>query len=70
MADVKSEVKSELQESNPGIPLAQRVAEFLRQQWHWIALGVFVMLGASAWAWLAHRSAYDEAGLPRGPKLN
>jgi hypothetical protein len=68
--DVKVEVKAEVQESNSDIPLMQRAAEFLRHQWHWLAMLLLVMLGASLWAWLAHRSAYDEAGLPRGPKLN
>jgi hypothetical protein len=65
-----AEVRADTQESNPGIPLAQRAMELLRRQWHWVAMLVLAMLGASLWAWLAHRSAYDEAGLPRGPKLN
>ena len=65
-----AEVRAEAQESSPGIPLAQRAADFLRRQWHWMAMLVLAMLGALLWAWLAHRSAYDEAGLPRGPKLN
>jgi len=42
---------------------------FFANYWRWLlALGL-LPLAAWAWAWHAHRSAYDEAGLPRGPKL-
>ncbi len=36
---------------------------------HWLWLLLAVPLGAALWAWISHRMAYDEAGLPRGPRL-
>ena len=53
-----------------GAPFAQRVAEFLGRYWPWMAALALVPLGALLRVWLAHRSGYDAAGLPRGPKLN
>jgi hypothetical protein len=50
-------------------PFAQQSSEFLGRHWHWLAALALLMLGGSLWAWLAHRSAYDAAGLPRGPKI-
>ncbi|GEM_PF-1654285 len=52
------------------VPLAQRASGFLGRYWQWMAALVLVPLAVSLRAWLAYRSAYDEAGLPRGPKLN
>ena len=49
--------------------LTQRAAAFLNDHWRWIFPLAFLPLLAWLWAWHAHRSAYDEAGLPRGPKL-
>jgi hypothetical protein len=35
--------------------------------WLWLLLAL--PLVAWLWAWVSHRMAYDEAGLPRGPRL-
>jgi hypothetical protein len=42
---------------------------FLFDNWPWLCALLLVPLAAWAWAWAAHRRAYDEAGLPRGPRL-
>jgi hypothetical protein len=52
------------------IPLRQRAAEFIGRYWQGFLAVALVLLAAVLWAWFSHRSAYDEAGLPRGPKLN
>jgi hypothetical protein len=45
--------------------------EFVRRHWQWmLAVLLLLMLAWPLWGWLQHRRAYDEAGLPRGPKLN
>jgi len=52
----------------PGF-MTESMAEFTARYWQWIlALVVFPVAGL-LWFWLAHRRAYDEAGLPRGPRL-
>jgi len=48
---------------------AQRASEFMAENWRWISALVFLPIAGWIWAWLAHRTAYDKAGLPRGPKL-
>ena len=57
----------------PQIPLAQRASEFASANRHWLLPLVLALVLVPAacwlWAWLAHRSAYDRSGLPRGPKL-
>ena len=40
-----------------------------RWPWPWISALALLVLAAGLWRWRAHRSAYDEAGLPRGPRL-
>jgi hypothetical protein len=42
---------------------------FLSGYWPWIGAVLAVPFVGWLWAWRAHRAAYDEAGLPRGPKL-
>ena len=42
---------------------------FIATYWPWIFALLALPLAGWLWAWHAHRSAYDEAGLPRGPKL-
>jgi len=42
---------------------------FWAENWPWIAALLLLPLGGWAWAWFAHRRAYDQAGLPRGPRL-
>ena len=48
---------------------AQRASAFIAEHWRWMGALLLMPIAALAWAWHAHRSAYDEAGLPRGPKL-
>lgn len=43
---------------------------FLRRHWPWVLALVLLPLAGWAWAWIAHRRAYDDAGLPRGPRLD
>ncbi|HEX6706961.1 MAG TPA: DUF1161 domain-containing protein [Albitalea sp.] len=43
---------------------------FFARYWQWLLALVVLPLVGWLWAWLAYRRAYDEAGLPRGPKLN
>ncbi len=52
------------------VPHRQGASGFLARYWPWIAAPFLLPLAAWLWAWLAHRRAYDKAGLPRGPKLN
>jgi hypothetical protein len=51
------------------VSLARRAGHFLTEHWHWFLALVLLPLAGWSWAWLAHRRAYDAAGLPRGPKL-
>jgi hypothetical protein len=51
------------------VPLARQASEFMAEHWRWIGALVFLLIAGSIWVWQARRSAYDEAGLPRGPKL-
>ena len=51
------------------VPMARQASEFIAEHWRWIGALAFVLIAAAIWVWQAHRSAYDEAGLPRGPKL-
>ena len=59
-ADKTAEVKA---------PLTQRASEFMAAHWPWIGALLLLPVAAWLWAWRTHRSAYDEAGLPRGPRL-
>lgn len=45
-------------------------AGFVGRFGHWILGASLLVLAAWLWARLSYRRAYDEAGLPRGPKLN
>ena len=51
------------------VPLARQASEFMAENWRWILALVLLPIAGWIWVWRAHRSAYDEAGLPRGPKL-
>jgi hypothetical protein len=51
-------------------PLRERATAWLAQRWPWLLAPLLLLLAAIGWAWLSHRSAYDAAGLPRGPRLN
>ena len=51
------------------VPLSRQASEFMAKHWRWIGALFFALIAASIWVWHAHRSAYDEAGLPRGPRL-
>ncbi len=47
----------------------QRAGGFVARNWLWVLPLILLPLAAWAGMWLAHRRAYDEAGLPRGPRL-
>jgi outer membrane biosynthesis protein TonB len=47
---------------------AQATDAFIRK-WRWALVLLVVAIAGALWAWRAHHNAYDEAGLPRGPKL-
>lgn len=49
--------------------ITRHTTEFLTAHWPWITGLALLPLLALLWAWRSHHSAYDEAGLPRGPKL-
>ena len=51
------------------VSLTQRLSEFMAENWRWIVALVLLPITGWLWAWFMHRRAYDEAGLPRGPKL-
>lgn len=51
----------------PATPAAE--PGFLSDHGHWLWLLAALPFAAWLWAWVAHRMAYDEAGLPRGPRL-
>jgi hypothetical protein len=42
---------------------------FMARYGQWIAALLLLLIAGGLWAWWAHRNAYDEAGLPRGPRL-
>ncbi|MBL0730974.1 DUF1161 domain-containing protein [Piscinibacter sp. HJYY11] len=42
---------------------------FLSTYGRWLWLLLALPLVAWLWSWVSHRMAYDEAGLPRGPRL-
>lgn len=42
---------------------------FLARHGRWLWGLLALPLLALSWAWVSHRMAYDEAGLPRGPRL-
>lgn len=48
---------------------AQRASAFMHEHARWLLALLLVPLAGVAWAWRRHRSAYDAAGLPRGPRL-
>jgi hypothetical protein len=49
--------------------LLQQALDFIARYWLWICVLLALPIAGWLWAWYAHRNAYDEAGLPRGPKL-
>ena len=42
---------------------------FVQAHWPWLLALLLLPAAGFAWAWQARRSAYDEQGLPRGPKI-
>lgn len=48
---------------------APQASGFLRENWLWIVASALLAVLALAWAWRTYFSAYDKAGLPRGPRL-
>jgi Protein of unknown function (DUF1161) len=53
----------------PEVSLTGQAAEFMAEHRRWMWALLLVPLAGGFWFWRVHRSAYDEAGLPRGPKL-
>jgi hypothetical protein len=51
------------------VPLARQASAFMAESWHWMLALVLLPVAGWIWFWHARRSGYDEAGLPRGPKL-
>lgn len=49
--------------------VAQRTSALMAQHWRWILALVMLPVVAWAWFWYLRRRDYDEAGLPRGPRL-
>jgi hypothetical protein len=49
--------------------LTRQVSDFMAEHWRWMWALVLLPVAGWVWVWRARRSAYDEAGLPRGPKL-
>ena len=60
IADTSAEVKA---------PLARQASEFMATDWRWIGALVLLATVALIWVWRSRFSAYDKAGLPRGPRL-
>lgn len=60
---------AEAKPTDTGPLMSERAAEFFSGNWRWISALALIPLLALLWAWRTHHSAYDEAGLPRGPKL-
>jgi Protein of unknown function (DUF1161) len=50
-------------------PASPAGASFIARHWQWLLPLVSVPLLAWAWLWYVRRRDYDEAGLPRGPRL-
>lgn len=53
----------------PPTSFAARLADWLRQRWPWFAVPAGLLLAIALGVWIAYRRAYDEQGLPRGPRL-
>ena len=51
-------------------PQETESSDLMAGPWRWAWALLLLPFAAWGWAWLARRRAYDEAGLPRGPKLN
>jgi len=47
----------------------QQASEFMAGRWPWLGVLLALPFAGWIWVWYARRRAYDEAGLPRGPKL-
>jgi hypothetical protein len=53
-----------------GMSWTDLVLEFLARHWPWVLTLAGLPLLIWLAAWITHRRYYDEAGLPRGPRLN
>jgi hypothetical protein len=52
------------------LSLPRQVSGFMAANWRWIgALALLAVAGGTWWLWRTRYSPYDEAGLPRGPRL-
>ena len=56
-----------VQRDEASAPKAPSVLGFMLEHWRW-GLAMILLLAVGL-VWYAYRSMYDEAGLPRGPKL-
>lgn len=52
------------------MPWTERASEFLSRHWPWVLSLAGLPLLIWLAAWITRRRYYDEAGLPRGPRLN
>ncbi len=49
------------------VGLAQRASEYAAGRWPWLL--ALLIVPAAVWLWRRRHGGYDEAGLPRGPRL-
>lgn len=69
VAAVTRDAPSERPASAPSGPSNAPALEWLRRHLWWVAVPAGLLLAVPLWLWIAYRRAYDEHGLPRGPKL-
>ncbi|ARN23321.1 DUF1161 domain-containing protein [Piscinibacter gummiphilus] len=55
--------------ADEGPSFVDEAAGFAADHWPWLSALVAVPLLLWGWGWVAHRRAYDAAGLPRGPRI-
>jgi hypothetical protein len=66
---VSAQVPPSAPDAGATVPLMQQAMASLAGHGRWLWALVLLPVAIGIWAWRAHRSAYDEAGLPRGPRL-